>query len=128
MITAQCNIWGQQFNPTRMLEQISSAVRVHHVTEPGQIGERGRFKGVPTPYGACTIMAPDNVAVSERISWMTDFISKHINTFRINGATDIVFHLEWEGVQGNMEFTPKELKGLADLQIPLTITYTYEAS
>ncbi len=126
MKTVECNIWGKQFNPTRMTGQISSDVRIDIITEPGQIGTTGRYKDISTPYGACRIVTPGNIESSERINWMTDFISRHINIFQANGATDIVFHIEWIGIQGNMEFTALELRNLAALQIPLSITYIYE--
>ena len=126
MIKPICNLYGKQFSPKRMMAEFAFDVIIDQITEPGQIGNFGRYKGVKTPYGACAINTPDYISNSERIEWMTNFLSRQIDNFRKYGATDIVFHIEWRGLQGNMEFTPLELNNLAALKIPLTITYGYE--
>jgi hypothetical protein len=125
MIRAECNLRGERFSPLRLKEHIPSDIPIDSIGEPGQSGIGGRFNGVPIPFGACRISAPDYVVVSDRIEWMTEFVSRYINLFRANGVTDIVMNLDWTGVQGNMEFTPAQLKSLADLQIPLTVTYRH---
>jgi hypothetical protein len=39
---------------------------------------------------------------------MVDFIKAKRAAFVEAGPTDIIFWIYWEGIQGNMEFTPKE--------------------
>ncbi len=128
MIETMCYLYGEQFSPKKMIEESIFAINIDEVIEPGQIGTYGRYKGIQSPFGACTIKIPDGVSNSQRIEWMTELISRQIGNFRRHGATDIVFHIEWRGLQGNMEFTPLELKKLAALQIPLSITYHNEVS
>jgi hypothetical protein len=80
------------------------------VTELGEIKERGRNQGIPTPYGACYISTPEVIEVSQRIEWMADFIAEHFDTFKAAGASDVVYKLYWTGLQGNRELTPRELR------------------
>lgn len=117
-INPECHLWGECFYPSRLiLENIRSA------SDPGDIGGIGKYKGLPKPYGTCCITTPEEIAQPDRILWMADFIYKKRKAFIDAGATEIVFWIYWEGIQGNMEFTPNQLKKLAKLEIPLCIDY-----
>jgi hypothetical protein len=128
VIIAQCTLSGDQFYPSKLIGQIPSDIQMDLVHDPAQIGANGRFKGTPFPYGYCRFLSPEKVNSPDRIEWMADFISKYIDLFRTAGANDIVLHLDWTGIQGNMEFTASQLKKIADLNIPLSVTYRYEES
>jgi hypothetical protein len=126
MIIAECTLSGDQFYPSQLIGQIPSDIQMDLVNDPGQIGTTGRYHGIPIPYGHCRILTPDNVNSPDRIEWMADFILKHLDTFRAAGTSDIVLHLDWTGIQGNMEFSAEQLKKIAALNIPLTIAYRFE--
>jgi hypothetical protein len=124
-IDVTCNLWGEQFSPKQMMGELPLDTQIIHICEPGQDGLFGRYKGVKYPHGACTIKTPETIDHSKKIEWMTDFISYWIDLFKNYRATHIVLHIEWRGQQGNMEFTSLQLRNLATLQIPLSISYTY---
>jgi hypothetical protein len=127
MIRPECILSGDNFDPADLIKKIPD-VRIEKIIATGEIGTRGRYKGQLTPYGLCKITTPDSIPVEEKIKWLTAIISRHIETFRANGATDIEFSIYWTGLQGNMEFTSEQLRGIADLGIPLTIDYVFEKS
>lgn len=122
MIEPECILSGDSFDPSDLI-RILPELGIEKRIASGEIGTRGRYKGQPSPYGLGTIRTPDSIPVKERIKWLTAIISQHIETFRANGATDIEFNIHWSGLQGNMEFSAEELKGIADLGIPLTMDY-----
>ena len=127
MIRPECILSGDNFDPTDLKEK-KRDIKIEKIIATGEIGTRGPYKGKPTPYGLCKITTPDDILPEDRIKWMTVLISRHIKTCRATGATDIEFSIHWTGRQGNMEFTSEELKGIADLGIPLTIDYVFEKS
>jgi len=126
MIDPECHLWGENFSPGKLKQAIPS-IQMRQVTEPGAIQTRGKFRGQPAPYGACCIETPEEVSTDQRIEWMADFIASYCAVFKGAGASDIVYWLYWTGVQGNMEFNPRELKKIADLEIPLCIDYIQES-
>ncbi len=125
-IDPECFLWGEAFSPTKLQELIPS-VPMRLVTELGEIQERGRYQGKPVPHGACHISTPEVIEMSQRIEWMADFIAEYFDVFKAAGASDVVYQLYWTGLQGNMEFTPRELKKIASLEIPFCIDYIQES-
>ena len=124
MIKPECHLWGEKFSPS-VLKEIEN-IQLMRVNEPCEIGSTGRYKGVPLPYGACTICTPKTIPIPDRISWMADFIREHKSKFIEAGARDITFWICWYGIQGNMEFSPSELNKIAKLNIHLCINYIQE--
>jgi len=117
-VNPECELYGERFYPSRL-----SFSNIRNANDPGDIGELGRYRGKPKPYGSCCIMTPPEIGAEHRIEWMADFMEENKEGFAKAGATEITFWIYWEGVQGNMEFTPQELQKIAKLKIPLCINY-----
>jgi hypothetical protein len=93
--------------------------------DPGDIGNIGKYKNKKIPYGYLAFEVPKQINEENKLNVMLKLIKKYKNEFIQNGAKSIVLHIVWVGIQGNMEFNTKELKSIAELEIPLTITYVY---
>ena len=124
MIEPECDLWGESFHPSDLI--VIENIKMRLSNEPNTIGTNGKYKGKPQPFGFCKIATPDTVSNPQKIEWLADFIKVNKHKFNEAGATDITFSINWFGVQGNMEFTSKELSKIAELNIPLTITYIFE--
>lgn len=123
MIQPQLNLWGESFSPSK-LKSISN-IALADINEPGEIGKAGRYKGEPRPYGACCIFVPDYIK-RNKIIWLANLIIENKGAFENAGATEIVLHITWFGMQGSMEFTVEELNRIAAAEVPLTIDYVFE--
>jgi len=117
-VNPECHLFGENFFPSRLGLQ-----NMRQANDPGDLGQIGKYKGLPRPYGSCCITTPEEIALTNRVEWLADFTDKNKHAFIDAGATEIVFWIYWEGIQGNMELTPKELKKLAKLEIPLAMHY-----
>lgn len=115
MIDVSCSLFGLNFYPS----QLNIDCKIELAIDSGEINKRNRVSG-----GHCILCAPE-IKNSEKILWMAFFIRKHLSKFKKAGVTDITFNITWSGRQGNMEFTHAELKSISRLNIPLTITYTF---
>jgi hypothetical protein len=124
MVAVQCDLWGHEFQPLRLVEAIK-IIPLRNILSPGEIGKTGVHKGKPVPYGCCTIETPSEIPLDKKIEWMAEFVDQHSVLFKKLGATDIDFEIFWEGIQGNMELTAVELKKLAKLEIPISMTYIH---
>lgn len=61
----------------------------------------------------------------KKIEWMADFIKTNKAAFVKAGATKMAIWIYWTGIQGNMEFTAREIKKLGKLNIPVCMHYAY---
>ena len=55
----ECHLWGENFYPSKLLDL--KDILITSSVDKGRIGEKGRYKGLSTPYGACTIVVPKKV-------------------------------------------------------------------
>jgi hypothetical protein len=123
LIETSCFLWGENFHPSD-IKSIDD-IHLHLVDDPGSIGITGRYKNKILPHGACYIRASKSIPEADKIIWMANFIKTNKKIFIDAGATKIEFWILWHGNQGNMEFTPAELKMIASSDIPLCIDYLY---
>lgn len=124
IIEPECHLWGEEFSP-KLLHSIEN-IQFRGENELGEIMTRGKYKGQPIPYGSCQLVVPNYVDIKDSIFWMSEFIFLHKPKFEEAGATDIVFWLYWRGMQGNMSFTPKELRMIAKTNVPFCVDYIFE--
>jgi hypothetical protein len=114
-------LWGEQFSPRRAEE--ATGLTLVHTKEPGEIGERGRYKGLPLPYGAAFVKVPPDVEPPRRLSWLLECAERHLAVLQKLGATLCKLHIDvryWD--QCNLEFAPHELVRIAALGVLFTIT------
>lgn len=91
-------------------------------TDRGSRMERGRYKGLPAPYGAGNFALPNFSAASPKPLELSQ-LEKVVRHSRSAGATSIVLQLEVAFVaQCNFEVSPELLAALGELSVPLTIT------
>ncbi|MEZ4933060.1 MAG: hypothetical protein R2788_13190 [Saprospiraceae bacterium] len=124
MIYPKCQLWGENFSPSE-IKDIPNII-IQDLNEPGEVSNLGRYKDLPTPYGACSLHTPEEIRSENKIEWMADFILKNKPCFENAGATDITFWIHWTGIQGNMELSVIQLKKIAKTKVPLCMTYMYE--
>jgi hypothetical protein len=114
-------LWGERFSPRRAEE--ATGLTLARTSEPGEIGVRGRYKGLPLPYGAALLKVPPDVEPARRLSWLVERAERHLAALRESGATLCKLHLDvryWD--QCNLEFDPHELARIAALGVLFTIT------
>jgi hypothetical protein len=124
-IEITCDIFGENFKPSQLKNIIENGIILKDITNLGEIGAIGRYKNKSVPYGSCCFEINETIAPVNRIIFMCDFIKKYKVEFIKVGATDITMSIFWYGLQGNMEFTSKELQNIASLDIPLNMNYVY---
>jgi hypothetical protein len=123
-IEGYVHFYGELFSPSEA-EKISG-VTFDEKKERGDIGIRGKYKGVPIPYGSAYINFehpggdPDLLPVDMPL---LNILERFIPPFRAIGAEDISL---WVNVfytsQCNLELSPELLQKLAGLGIPLCIS------
>lgn len=107
-------IQGRDFDPIKV-EQIIN-FKFNNTINPGEIGLRGRYKGIPTPYGSATIVMPND---NEKLLSLLQYLQSIISHIRSHGADDIVLYgvYAYKG-QCNCELGIEEIRLLAELKIP----------
>ena len=102
---------GEAFRPSR----VSFAWTEAH--DPGVIGEIGRYKGVPTPYGSSSYKVPEEIALEDGIAHLHRMIIPVLPEILAAGATDTwlsggYFYED----QCNLSFSAEELTMLKDFR------------
>ena len=124
-IRASCRLYGENFSP-RLAEE-RTGLRFTRKNELGDLGQSGRFRGTPIPYGSATLEAPfdtqtkpGNVSPEE---WVIDVLSPCIEELRSSGATSIDLDLEvvWQD-QCNLAFDAAFLRKVGRLNIGFTLS------
>ena len=115
------SLWGKRFFPSRL--RVSGHVQITGANDPGDIGETGRYRGKPTPYGACEVRC--TVKGRKKIAYLARHLTKHLAHYRAQHASDVVYWILWRGTQGNMELTVNELARLAETRVPVAMDYIH---
>jgi hypothetical protein len=91
--------------------------------EPGEIGERGRYRGKPYPFGHAILKAPDGSEAPTGLDRLLDLALVHVNELKKIDFLEGVVHVDYAyNQQCNLEFKPETLAKLARLGFALTIT------
>lgn len=126
-ITAALTVWGEHFHPSEV-ERLTR-ICFSSKNEPGEIGKKGRYAGVPKPYGSAELlMEQTSIESGSGASGLMDTRwLKHLGTIiqpcREAGATHLEVHVDisYAG-QCNLSLSADELAALAALGVPLTLT------
>ena len=121
LIEPELHIFGFDFQ-SELLHSIDN-IEFRSETQLGEILTRGRYKGKQAPYGSCELIVPSYVDIKDSIFWMAEFIFMHKEKIELAGASDMTFWIYWHGIQGNMSFTPKEIRMISKTNVPLCIDY-----
>ena len=108
-------IRGREFRPSLIDLNFQ---RQHDV---GVLGTRGRYKGLPYPYGSASYLAPSDLAHNLRIPHIAKVFVPRLDQLRRAGAED--WHVSigrYYSAQCNEEFEAAELTALVELGCSLT--------
>src|SRR5688500_16189085 len=126
-ISGYCLLSGDTFSPAQFEKETGFLLR--QKTEPGQVGVRGKYNGVPVVYGSAIL------DVQQSGCGETEFtIEPNVKNLLMNpellaklGVSMPVLHFDVEYVgQCNLEFSTKIVSEFFRLAIPITLT-CYEA-
>jgi hypothetical protein len=112
---------GDAFSPAEA--QRRTGLPLARSVEPGAIGERGRYKGLPTPHGAAALEPPEGLAPERRLTWVLDAASPHMAALRELGVTEAYVSVGyfWRD-QCNLAYSPEELERLSRLGVALWVS------
>ena len=104
------HVYGETFRPSKVSFLFSQAIDV------GALGIRGKFKGIPTPFGHAVIHAPKTSASGRSISAVCEIGLSLMPELKAAGADEFVLWVlrEYEA-QCNEELRPEEIALIAKL-------------
>ena len=109
-----CVASGESFRPSAVSAPFSET------EEPGAIGRRGRYRGVPVPAGSASFDVPENE--QDGIGYLHRQVYPLMPALRAAGATDffvqITYHYDQQCALG---FGSDELRLLAEFGCPVSI-------
>ena len=120
------NMSGTTFSPSEAKRR--TELPLVRTNEPGETGERGRYKNKPTPFGGASLDAPDETPDEAKLAHLLDSVLPHAGTLRQLGVEEMVVYVGyfWRD-QCNLSFQPEDLSRLAALGVPFWIS-CYEDS
>ena len=108
------SIIGKQFKPSKLRAEFSEA------HDPGVIGEVGRYRGVPVPYGSAEICVPDEV--TDKVRYVHKRAFPLLQTMRDAGAEEFHLHFTFHYAdQCAYGFSAEELKLVTELECDVSI-------
>jgi hypothetical protein len=105
---------GETFRPSAIDAPFSDA------EDPGTIGRRGRYRGVPMPAGSATFSVPESE--KEGIPYLHALVFPLMPVLRAGGATDFFIHITYHyDQQCALGFGSEELQMLAEFGCDVSI-------
>ena len=105
---------GESFRPSAVSAPFSET------EEPGAIGTRGRYRGVPVPSGSASFDVP--VTEQDGIRYLHRLVFPLLPALRAAGATDFFIHITYHCEQQcALGFDSDELRLLADFGCQVSI-------
>lgn len=112
---------GQAFRPSTVEAAFSER------EDPGEMGKRGRYRGVPVPVGSATFCVPESE--SEGIRYLHETVVPLLPVLRAAGATEFFIHITYHhDGQCALGFTAEEMRMLADLGCEVSVDCWLEAA
>ena len=87
--------------------------------DAGAIGASGRYRGLPTPYGACDFAAPESE--KDPIRYFYRLVRPILGVLRELGADSFTLHLTYDSDSGDLGFSSAELKMISELECDMPI-------
>jgi hypothetical protein len=123
-IEAKCMFYGSAFSPAKV-EELTNIVFAEK-NELGELGTRGRYIGLSTPYGSSTLYPPLQMTKENAdygIEWLINTIIKERVNFESAGATDVTLSLAvYHDGQCNLEFSASLLKRIAESAVNVILS------
>jgi len=115
-ISVSIDFCGDKFSPNKA-EKITGLVFTKKI-ELGDIGIRGRYKGIPMPYGSGTLDAPQEIDMHERILWLTKELTGKIEALQKLGADEPHIYIGYfYKDQCNLTLSKTEIAAIAALNL-----------
>ncbi|HEX2094161.1 MAG TPA: hypothetical protein VHG28_17290 [Longimicrobiaceae bacterium] len=112
---------GKSFSPA--LAERQTGLSFTERNEVGELGTRGKYEGIPLPFGSATLQAPPEVDPSERLDWILDSVLPHAEALRNLGGMEGWLHSTFYfDAQCNLAYPPGQLQKLSQLGIPYTVS------
>jgi hypothetical protein len=112
---------GDQFMPSKVKAYFTE------FHDPGVIGNIGRYRGVPIPYGCASIDAPENT--SEKIKYIHSKVVPILEQLRHTGASSLRLHITYHyDTQCALGFSDSEMKLISELGCELAIDCLNDAT
>jgi len=88
------------------------------VNEPGDTGNRGRYKNKPIPFGYGCLEPPESIPIEDRILWLANELNGKLEALYNLGADEPHFYIGYfYKNQCNCELTKAELSAISKLGI-----------
>jgi len=115
-ISASISFQGENFSPKKAME--ITGLNFIETNEPGDIGERGRYKNKPTPFGYGRLEPPENIPNEDRILWLANELNGKLEALYDLGSDEPHFYIGYfYKNQCNCELTKEELAAISKLGI-----------
>jgi hypothetical protein len=85
----------------------------------GALGDSGRYRGVPLPYGVAYFEAPQNT--EEPIRYLHREIRPILSVLKELGADSFSLHITYDADSGALGFSANELRMIAELECDMPI-------
>jgi hypothetical protein len=125
--TAVLMMWGPDFSPAAAAAQLGLKFSESH--ERGEIGNRGRYRGQPIPYGAASIVVESIPSADapagelEGAALLADQVGKSLGALRALGADETTLQVNiCFDAQCNFVILPETLNRIARMGIGLSIS------
>ena len=105
---------GDRFTPS----SVSAPFTKSH--DPGVIGKRGRYIGVPIPYGMAEFDVPEEE--KEKIRYLHRLVVPHLSAIKAAGADVLRIHISYGYAdQCSLAFSRDEIQMLAEMDCDIPI-------
>ena len=115
-ISVTINFSGEHFSPSRAEKE--TGLVLSKKNEAGEIGVRGKYKGIPIPYGSGNLEPPLTLENDAKILWLASTLESTISKFTQCGAEKPYLYVGYfYKDQCNLTLTKEELAAIAKLGI-----------
>ena len=115
-ISATVQFWGKDFSPKKAED--ATDIVFNQKIEVGDLGDTGKFKGKPTPYGSASLEAPIGTDDVDKIMKIYNILKGRIERMYEFGLEKAHFHIGYfYKDQCNCSLSKQEIKAISDLGI-----------
>jgi hypothetical protein len=115
-ISVSINFSGDKFSPTKA-ENVTGLIFSDKI-EYGDIGIRGKYKGIAVPYGSGTLKVSKDIDMNDRILWLTEALSGKIEALRTLGSDEPHIYIGYfYKDQCNLTLTKTEIAAISELNL-----------
>ena len=115
-ISVTINFSGEHFSPSRAEKE--TGLVLSKKSEAGEMGVRGKYKGLAIPYGSGNLEPPSTLENNAKILWLASTLESTLSKFIQCGAEKPYLYVGYfYKDQCNLTLTKEELAAIAKLGI-----------